>query len=517
METKSRLEIITEKLIIGKGKKEIDAAWGFLRSESARLEAEMIHVSQQAQRDVIARIGMMKAKDLVEYKTKYTLDSVNKILGKMVGDCEALARQMITANIIAGKLKTTGLWLSQQKESTIVLVTDSDRERIDRLVNQVVGRIQRGASLTMSSVNTLIQNTAIRANMIPPVPKHTIPSRDDKNKGDKDKKEESKDKKEEAKKEEESVKQTPLSNAVETEQIDKKNPQRDYKEKLPTQKELERIVKDPLKYANDMARNNVAYVNKLHEEYLKAVKNNPLATQEQRDKSKDELKGGVADKVLFDLHKNLITNGLYAFIDAGGKRWTLESYCAMSTRNASYQTTNLGEVFADEEHDLYYIVPHGGSCPLCKKYEGRVYSRSGKNKNYPPLSSAFSKIDPNGSDDLDNTYMSIHPNCRHKIIRYIEQTQTKTQRIAIQKKSNAPFVLTKQQKETVKYYKERERVLNEHNAALREFKMYLQVMPPKDVFGNFIRFNEHKQKNDLPYKQLKKKYAEIIADKNAKK
>lgn len=512
MANKSRLEIITEKLIVGKGKKEIDAAWSFLRSESARLEAEMIHVSQQAQRDAIATIGMMKAKDLAEYKTKATLDAVNKILGKMVGDCESLARQMITANLIAGKLKTTSIWVLQQGNKSLVLINDSDRERIDRLVNQVVGRIQRGASLTMSSVNTLIQNTAIRANMIPPAPKLVIP-----NPADKDKKEESKDEKEEAKKEEEAVKQTPMSNSISAEQIDKKKPQKEYKEKLPTQKELERIVKDPLKYANDMAKNNVAYVNKLHEEYLKAVRNNPLNTPEQREKSKDELKGGVAEKVLFDLHKNLITNGLYAFIDAGGKRWTLESYCAMSTRNASCQTTNLGEVFADEEHDLYYIVPHGGSCPLCKKYEGRVYSRSGKNKKYPPLSSAFSKIDPNGSDDLDNTYMSIHPNCRHKIIRYIEQTKTKVQRISIQKKSNAPFVLTKQQQESVKYYKERERVLNEHNAALREFKMYLQVMPPKDVFGNFIRFNEHRQKNDLPYKELKKKYAEIIANKNLKK
>lgn len=514
MGTKSRLEIITEKLIVGKGKKEIDAAWSFLRSESARLEAQMISVSQQAQRDSIAIIGAMKSKDLAEYKTKATIDAVNRILGKMVGDCESLARQMITANIIAGKLKTTTIWVLQQGNKSLVLINDSDRERIDRLVNQVIGRIQRGASLTSASVSTLIQNTAIRANMIPQAPKEVTPTQSDKYK---DKKEESKEKKEETKKEEEAVKQTPMSNAITAEEIEKRNAQRVYKEKLPTAKELEQISEDPLKYASDMAKKNVDFVNKLHEEYLKAIKNNPLNTPEQREKSKEELKGSVPDKVLFELHKNLITNGLYAFIDAGGKRWTLESYCAMSTRNASAQTTNLGEVFADEEHDLYYIVPHGGSCPLCKKYEGRVYSRSGKNKKYPPLSSAFSKIDPNGSDDLDNTYMSIHPNCRHKIIRYVERTQTKVQRIALRKKSNTPFVITKAQEKSVREYKERERVQSERDAALREFKMYLQVMPPKEVFGNFIRFNEHHQKNDQPYKELKKKYAEIIANKNLKK
>jgi hypothetical protein len=33
----------------------------------------------------------------------------------------------------------------------------------------------------------------------------------------------------------------------------------------------------------------------------------------------------------------------------------------------------------------------------------------------------FPKIDPNGTDDLSNRYFSIHPNCRHVIVKYIEK------------------------------------------------------------------------------------------------
>jgi hypothetical protein len=123
-----------------------------------------------------------------------------------------------------------------------------------------------------------------------------------------------------------------------------------------------------------------------------------------------EAKGSSAGKAAFDMQEQLRKEGIAAFIDRGGHKWTLANYCAMSARTTSRQSSNFGEIFAKEDHDLYYIVPHGSTCPICAKYEGRVYSRSGKNPNYPPLAKAFTKIDPNGSDDLDNTYLTIQPN-----------------------------------------------------------------------------------------------------------
>ena len=493
---KSRIEIITETIISKGDAAHKDAAWKYLRSESARAEAEMINVSHQAQMDVIGVIGKIRAKSLAEYKTETAIKHVNDILSRMIGDSRVLATQMITANILAGKIRALGAKVITGDELIkAISLTDLDWGRIDRMVDQIVGRIQNGASLALTSVKNTIQNASTRANAVPMNPAKT----ETKDKDAKDKPKEEKTKEET---------QTPISNEFKGGEVAQKNP-RTYKQPAPTDKELEAIKKNPIAFANKASKANVTLVTKLREDYYK-VKNSPLNSTEDRKEAKKEVKKDtLADNAAFNLGESLRRNGLFAFIDKGGKRWTLESYCAMTTRSVASQSTNLGEVFAREDHDLYYIVPHSGSCPLCKKYEGRVYSRSGKDKKYPPLSSAFTKIDPNGSDDLDNTYWSIHPNCRHKIVRYIEKAHTQRQNVLIQAMSNRPMKLTQGQEEQVKYYKERERAQSDRNAALAEFKQYLQVMPPKEVCGNFIKFYEEKQKNSDKYKAIKKRYQEI--------
>lgn len=500
MADKSRVEIIAENIISGGSINERNAAWEYLRSESAKAEAQMINVSHEAQMNVVAEIEKIKAKDLADYKTDRITKKVQDILEKMIGYSRDLATTMVTANVLSGKIRA----LSAKKMSGSAIIkkielTQLDRDRIARMVDQIIGRLQTGASLTMTSVKNMVQNAAIKANMIPQKPvEQKQPD-----------KEKSEDKKEEK---QSSVEQTPISREFEGEKLEQKDT-RKYKPSLPSKDELEKIKKDPVKFANDEAKKNVSLVTNLRNAYFK-IKNTALNSSAEREQAKKELaNGSQADKVAFGLGETLRKQGLFAFVDKGGKRWTLENYCAMTTRTIAQQSTNLGQIFANEEHDLYYIVPHTGSCPLCAKYEGRVYSRSGKNPKYPPLSSAFHKIDPNGTDDLDNTYWTIHPNCRHKIIRYIEKAHTQKQQIEIQQKSVQPFELTPQQQEEQVYYKERERVWNERQAALSEFKMYLQVMPPKDVCGNFIKFYEHKKANDEKYKEIKRKYESITTKK----
>jgi hypothetical protein len=284
---------------------------------------------------------------------------------------------------------------------------------------------------------------------------------------------------------------------------------------LPTKSELEQISKNPVLFATQESKINVTVVTKLRNDYFKP-KDSPLNSQKQREKALNEINGSAAAKAVFEMNETLRKQGLAAFTDKGGRRWSLESYCAMTTRTTSAQSENLGEVFADEEHDLYYLVPHGGSCPICAKYEGRVYSRSGTNPNYPALASVFTKIDPNGSNDLDNTYLTIHPNCRHKLVKYVEKSHTKAQQKKIQNQSNKPFEIDEKKKKEIERYKQKEKAWNDRVAAMREFQMYLQVLPPKDVCGNFIKFYEHKRQNDFKYKEVKRKYAEALNKKGKK-
>ena len=61
---------------------------------------------------------------------------------------------------------------------------------------------------------------------------------------------------------------------------------------------------------------------------------------------------------------------------------------------------------------------------MCAPFEGRVYSRSGKDPDFPPLAMAFGKVDPKGKDDLTNTYLNIHPNCLHVILPWTAAGRT---------------------------------------------------------------------------------------------
>lgn len=104
-------------------------------------------------------------------------------------------------------------------------------------------------------------------------------------------------------------------------------------------------------------------------------------------------------------------DGVTAFVDKAGRNWSLHTYGSMVCRTTSRQAEVMAVLTADETHDLYKISSHGTTCPICAPYEGRVYSRSGKDPDFPPLAAAFGKVDPNGSDDLSNTWLNIHPNC----------------------------------------------------------------------------------------------------------
>lgn len=121
--------------------------------------------------------------------------------------------------------------------------------------------------------------------------------------------------------------------------------------------------------------------------------------------------GEGATKTVNQIVNELMREGVTAFVDKAGRHWSLHTYCEMCTRTTSAQADVLAVLTADESQDLYQISTHGTTCAICAPLEGRVYSRSGKDPDFPPLALAYGKVDPNGADDLTNSYLNIHPNC----------------------------------------------------------------------------------------------------------
>lgn len=217
--------------------------------------------------------------------------------------------------------------------------------------------------------------------------------------------------------------------------------------------------------------------------------------------AKSEAKGGSPSSAMRGLLTDLMRDGFVAFQDRSGRRWSLNTYCEMTTRTGSRQSINIGELYDDEEHDLYYIVPRNSNCPVCSKYEGRVYSRSGKDKRYPPLYKAFGKIDPHGPDSIENTYVSIHPNCKHALARWNEKNKSTKEIQEMQKKSNESFDIDRRTEVQVKAYKEKERINGLVNQARKRFKEIAAVLGFNRV-GAYPTFEKHYLDKDDWYKKL---------------
>lgn len=115
-----------------------------------------------------------------------------------------------------------------------------------------------------------------------------------------------------------------------------------------------------------------------------------------------------------------------------GRKWSIQSYGNMAVRTTAHQA-EVAALLSADDHDLWQIVKIGSTCPVCAPLEGRIYSKSGMNPDYPPLSIAFGKIDTNGLNDLTNTYLNIHPNCLHSLVKYttIGKSEERIQRVKV--------------------------------------------------------------------------------------
>jgi len=95
--------------------------------------------------------------------------------------------------------------------------------------------------------------------------------------------------------------------------------------------------------------------------------------------------------------------GFTVLIDRGGRQWSLDQYSEMVTRTHIIKANNEGVVnrAGDFEIDIVEVDTHGAEDSLCEPQEGKIYSISGKSKNYPPLA------------DNDPPF---HPNCKHTLL-----------------------------------------------------------------------------------------------------
>lgn len=207
----------------------------------------------------------------------------------------------------------------------------------------------------------------------------------------------------------------------------------------------------------------------------------------------------------------LMKNGITAFTDAAGRNWRLWTYGNMICRTTSRQAETLAALTKDPEHDLYMITSHGTTCPRCAPYEGRVYSRSGTDPDFPPLADVFGKIDPNGPNDLINTWLNMHPNCLHSIISYNKNGKTKEELDKIKAFSSPktnPYSHDPRTEAQIRAYHNKEVGRAKFLADYRQWERYRMAMPDK-VPKTFQTFQKHKLAQDNNYKTWIAEYKKL--------
>lgn len=202
--------------------------------------------------------------------------------------------------------------------------------------------------------------------------------------------------------------------------------------------------------------------------------------------------------------------GVTAFVDKAGRRWSLHTYCSMVSRTTYRQAQTLAALTADPEQDLYRISSHGTTCALCAPYEGRVYSKSGTDPVFPPLAEAFGRMDKAGPKTLANSWLNIHPNCQHSISPWTPAGKSKEELREIEDFSNPrknPFTHDPRTEKQIEAYHAKEAARRRWLADYRQWEKYRMTLGDK-VPKTFNTFLKHKRAKDTKYLDWETAYKE---------
>lgn len=167
--------------------------------------------------------------------------------------------------------------------------------------------------------------------------------------------------------------------------------------------------------AGDLQGTSSATFNNLIADYTKLLKDARLQILRQTQDAYRSIIGQVIQQSALGISTRIQTarqaldrfadQGITAFVSRDGKQWEIRSYVEMATRSTLHNAQREGRL-NNIAGDLIVINSVPNPSPLCKPYERKVLSISGKNDRYPSLASA-------------KAGGLFHPNCRHSFTAYV--------------------------------------------------------------------------------------------------
>lgn len=197
------------------------------------------------------------------------------------------------------------------------------------------------------------------------------------------------------------------------------------------------------------------------------------------------------------------SDGITAFVDSLGRKHQLSKYAEMVARSSTANVTNQASIDRSLQigGDLVKMTRHNAPCPICAPLQGRVYSISGNNPNYPALEIAL----PGG-------FTIPHPNCKHRFNPWVESLKTPKQIEAAREFSGRPFNVEDLPQAQQKAFEAQERAYQvgqkakaQMNADQKQYQRFIIRLGDKTP-KSFAGFRRMKQSNSDNWQKLQTDY-----------
>lgn len=191
--------------------------------------------------------------------------------------------------------------------------------------------------------------------------------------------------------------------------------------------------------------------------------------------------------------------------DEHKREMSITNYAHLVARSVSREVGNTARInqMSANGFDLVEIPTHYPTCEICAILQDRVYSISGNDKRFPPLSKAI------------GVYKNIHPNCRHVIVGWAEMMYTPEEIEEAIKKSNRPWTDPRsgEEKQFYNELQKKNRQARDLQYQYERYKKRLGNDAPKSLYA----FKRIKKAGGEKWEELQKKYREKGIDKSVSK
>ena len=206
--------------------------------------------------------------------------------------------------------------------------------------------------------------------------------------------------------------------------------------------------------------------------------------------------GQTVNQCKKNLIHSLLDEGITCIKDRRGRNINLSSYAEVVARSTTREATNTATLnqLQNYGYDLVKMSSHSPTCSICALYQGRVYSISGNNPDYPPLDTAYS-----------GDYANIHPNCAHVLEPYIPALADNPE--GDMDFSNRPFELSDKDKSMIEQYNKQQAQKAQLRRDRQQYEKYKSILGDRAP-KSFANFRQMKYNNTNKWDELKSNYRE---------